>query len=69
MMDDLLVMKWAIDIFERCCIHMTIAYDRYLRTHIDNVNHGLMWILDKFSKEDLDNIFPKINTTELLKML
>lgn len=46
---------------------MTIAYDRYLRTHIDSVNHGLMWILDRFSKEDLDNIFPKINTTELLK--
>ena len=44
---------------------MSIAYDTYLKTHINCVSHGFYWILNRIPKDKLNDIFPKINLAEL----
>ena len=45
---------------------MSLEYDKYLETHRNCVRFALNWILDRISIEKLNDIFPKINTQELL---
>ncbi len=45
---------------------MSLAYDEYLKSHVSCVQFGLNWILDRISTEKLNDIFPKINTQQLM---
>lgn len=45
---------------------MSLNYDKYLETHRNCVHFALNWILVRISIEKLNDIFPKINTQELL---
>lgn len=46
---------------------MSLEYDKYLETHRSCVRFGLIWILNRISTEKLSDIFPKINSQELLE--
>ena len=46
---------------------MSLEYDKYLETHRSCVRFGLIWILNRISTEKLSDIFPKLNSQELLE--
>jgi len=46
---------------------MSLDYDKYLETHRSCVRFGLMWILKRISTDRLSDIFPKLNSQELLE--
>ncbi len=44
---------------------MSIAYDTYLRNHIQNVEIGCDWILNHIERDKIDDIFPDLRTDVL----
>ena len=46
---------------------MSLAYDQYLRHHVQNIHTGMTWILNHIDSKDLDDILPSLNKHELEK--
>lgn len=46
---------------------MSVAYDDYIAIHKDCVMKAVKWMLSRIPSEKLNDIFPKINTTQLIE--